>query len=337
MKLRGAFVPANAAVAAAGAAAMGASMASVRTGLESVDRVPGRFEALGGSDRPVVVIDYAHTPDGFERVLDTCRSLRPQRLVTVFGCGGDRDRTKRPIMGGIAQRMSDRCYLTTDNPRTERVEDIITGILRGMSGGDVVIELDREKAIHAAIAESRPGDLVALLGKHEDCRSRRPKCRSAAPHRQEGLAHGVHSERAHAGGPGHARGVGRWCAPSCAARCRPVVAPSSTAAVIAPAGCSSPSPQHKRAPLRRRRLPRGSPAVIISSASAAEELRREGALLPGPDSRGDHLLAGMPRPAPASWPYRKQRKTTTKEYVRAVPARPRAAIRATSTVSSACP
>jgi UDP-N-acetylmuramoyl-L-alanyl-D-glutamate--2,6-diaminopimelate ligase len=169
MKLRGAFVPSNAAVAAAGCAAMGASLSAIREGLESVDRVPGRFEALGGGDRPVVVIDYAHTPDGFERVLGTCRSLRPKRLITVFGCGGDRDRTKRPVMGGIAQRECDRVYLTTDNPRTERVEDIIADIRRGMRDENVVVELDREKAIRAAIGESRPGELVALLGKgHED-------------------------------------------------------------------------------------------------------------------------------------------------------------------------
>jgi len=169
MRLRGAFVPANAAVAAAGARAMGASLASIRAGLESVDRVPGRFESLGGGDRPVVVIDYAHTPDGFERVLGTCRSLKPARIVTVFGCGGDRDRSKRPVMGGIAQRESARVYLTTDNPRTERVEDIVADIQRGMRNENVVVELDRARAIRAAIAECGRGDLVALLGKgHED-------------------------------------------------------------------------------------------------------------------------------------------------------------------------
>ena len=169
MKLRGAFVPANAALAAAGASAMGASLASVRAGLESVDSIPGRFEALGGGDRPGVVIDYAHTPDGFERVLGTCQSLKPKRIITVFGCGGDRDKTKRPIMGGIAQRVSDRVYLTTDNPRSERVEDIIADIRGGMKNENVVVEIDRARAIHAAINECRPGELVALLGKgHED-------------------------------------------------------------------------------------------------------------------------------------------------------------------------
>ena len=170
MQLLGGFVPANASVAAAAAYASGASLQQIREGLEAVARVPGRFEALGGNDKPVVVVDYAHTPDGFERVLATCRGLRPRRLVTVFGCGGDRDAAKRPVMGGIAARASDRVYLTTDNPRSEKVEDIINDIRAGIpQGTDVVIELDRADAIHTAIAESGPGDLVALLGKgHED-------------------------------------------------------------------------------------------------------------------------------------------------------------------------
>jgi UDP-N-acetylmuramoyl-L-alanyl-D-glutamate--2,6-diaminopimelate ligase len=170
MKLLGGFVPANAAVAAVAAMAMGASAEQARAGLEAVDRVPGRFEPLGGGGRPVVVVDYAHTPDGFERVLATCRHLNPRRLVVVFGCGGDRDRSKRPLMGRIAQRVCDRCYLTIDNPRHERVEIIVADILTGMRrSDDVVVELDRAKAIRSAIAECGPGDMVAILGKgHED-------------------------------------------------------------------------------------------------------------------------------------------------------------------------
>lgn len=170
MKLLGGFVPANAAVAAAGAFAMGATLDAIRAGLEGVDRVPGRFEALGGASKPVVVVDYAHTPDGFERVLATCRSLKPKRLVTVFGCGGDRDKTKRPMMGAIAARMSDRVILTTDNPRSERVESIIEEIRAGMErSADVLVELDRARAIRMGVASCGAGDLVALLGKgHED-------------------------------------------------------------------------------------------------------------------------------------------------------------------------
>lgn len=170
MQLLGGFVPANAAVAAAGAFASGVSLAHIREGLEAVTRVPGRFEALGGGTKPVVVIDYAHTPDGFERVLGTCRALQPERLVTVFGCGGNRDASKRPIMGAIAARASDRVVLTTDNPRNERVEAIIEAIRAGIdAAADVVVELDRARAIRAAIASCQAGDLVALLGKgHED-------------------------------------------------------------------------------------------------------------------------------------------------------------------------
>jgi UDP-N-acetylmuramoyl-L-alanyl-D-glutamate--2,6-diaminopimelate ligase len=170
MKLLGGFVPANAALAAAAAVAMGASPEEARAGLEAIDRVPGRFEALGGGDRPVVVIDYAHTPDGYTRVLETCRGLKPRRLVTLFGCGGDRDRGKRPVMGGLAERFSDRVYLTTDNPRSERVADIVDDVLGGVQDRTkVVVELDRARAIAAAVGECGPGDLVALLGKgHEE-------------------------------------------------------------------------------------------------------------------------------------------------------------------------
>jgi UDP-N-acetylmuramyl-tripeptide synthetase len=170
MKLLGGFVPANAAVAAAGAFASGASLDQIRDGLQAVDRVPGRFEALGGGSKPVVVVDYAHTPDGFERVLATCRGLKPKRLVTVFGCGGDRDRSKRPLMGAIAARASDRVILTTDNPRSERVEAIVDDIRAGIDRArEVVVELDRARAIRSAVSQARAGDLVALLGKgHED-------------------------------------------------------------------------------------------------------------------------------------------------------------------------
>ncbi len=166
MKLLGGFVPANAAVAAAAAFASGATLEQIRDGLSAVDQVPGRFEALGGGTKPVVVVDYAHTPDGFERVLGTCRDLKPKRLVAVFGCGGDRDKSKRPVMGAIAARMCDRVFLTTDNPRSERVESIIDDIRAGVdASADVVLELDRARAIRTAIAQSQPGDLVALLGK----------------------------------------------------------------------------------------------------------------------------------------------------------------------------
>jgi UDP-N-acetylmuramoyl-L-alanyl-D-glutamate--2,6-diaminopimelate ligase len=171
MTLLGSFCATNAALAAAGAWASGADAAAIRGGLESIDRVRGRFEALGGGGKPVVILDYSHTPDSMERVLATCRGLGPKRLFTVFGCGGDRDRAKRPMMGRIAQSLSDFCYLTTDNPRTEAIEVILEDILSGMnrSADNFRVELDRRSAIREAIARAGANDIVALLGKgHED-------------------------------------------------------------------------------------------------------------------------------------------------------------------------
>jgi len=170
MKLLGAFVATNAALAAAAAHVAGFDAAAIRAGLEGIERVPGRFEALGGGDRPTVIIDYAHTADAFETVLKMCRSLGARRITTVFGCGGDRDREKRPAMGKAAQRHSDAVVITTDNPRTEAIERIVLDIRAGMkSQGETHVELDRARAIRDAIAAAAAGDVVALLGKgHED-------------------------------------------------------------------------------------------------------------------------------------------------------------------------
>lgn len=172
--LLGSFVAVNSALAAAAAIELGVDAGAVRAGLEAIRHIPGRFEAIGGGKKPTVVIDYAHTADSMEQVLMTCRALGAQRVITVFGCGGDRDRAKRPRMGEIATRLSERCYITTDNPRTEDVDGIIREILAGVGAGvddrsRVVIELDRARAIDAAVAHARPGDVVALLGKgHEN-------------------------------------------------------------------------------------------------------------------------------------------------------------------------
>lgn len=171
LQLLGAFSVSNAVLAAAGARIIGIDMNGIKAGLESVARVPGRFEAIGGGSRPLVIVDYAHTPDSLERTLLFCRSLEPKRLFTVFGCGGDRDQGKRPLMGEIAQRISHACYVTNDNPRSEDPEKIIADILSGMDRRrpGIVIEPDRRKAIHAAVCAARPGELVAICGKgHED-------------------------------------------------------------------------------------------------------------------------------------------------------------------------
>jgi UDP-N-acetylmuramoyl-L-alanyl-D-glutamate--2,6-diaminopimelate ligase len=121
----------------------------------------------------LVVVDYAHTPDALERVLSTARKITPGRLGVVFGCGGDRDRTKRPIMGEIAARLADRAWATSDNPRSERPEAIIAEILAGVdrvAGGRdrCVTEPDRRRAIGAAIAWAAAGDTIVIAGKgHE--------------------------------------------------------------------------------------------------------------------------------------------------------------------------
>ncbi len=130
---------------------------------------PGRMERLGGQDEPLVVVDYAHTPDALENALKALRQVatpRGGRLCVVFGCGGDRDPGKRPQMGAIAERLADRVLVTSDNPRREDPQTIIDAIVAGMTHAET--ELERSTAIHRAIAEADPRDVVLLAGKgHE--------------------------------------------------------------------------------------------------------------------------------------------------------------------------
>lgn len=132
--------------------------------------VPGRMERFGGNDKPLVVVDYAHTPDALKHALEAARAHTGAHMVCVFGCGGDRDTGKRPEMGAIAERLADRVILTDDNPRTEDGDWIITDILKGMENpSEVLVERDRATAIRKAVAESAAGDLVMVCGKgHED-------------------------------------------------------------------------------------------------------------------------------------------------------------------------
>jgi UDP-N-acetylmuramoyl-L-alanyl-D-glutamate--2,6-diaminopimelate ligase len=172
MRLLGSFCAVNAALAAGGARATGIPIDAIKKGLEAIERIPGRFEALGGDGKPVVIIDYSHTPDSMERVLNTCRELGPGRLITVFGCGGDRDRTKRPLMGRVAQSQSDIVVITMDNPRTEPVEAINRDIVSGMdvAADNFEVNLDRGRAIAEAVGRAQSGDVVVLLGKGvENC------------------------------------------------------------------------------------------------------------------------------------------------------------------------
>jgi len=169
--LAGAFNVENALAAAAGAYALGLSPAEIARGLERARPARGRLERVPGPEGgPAVFVDYAHTPDALERVLETLRPLARGRLLVVFGCGGDRDQGKRPLMGEAAARRADLVWVTSDNPRSEDPLAIIEGILEGARRGPARVEVEprREKAVEKALREARPGDIVLIAGKgHE--------------------------------------------------------------------------------------------------------------------------------------------------------------------------
>lgn len=167
VRLPGRFNVENALCAIATARAMGISDADSARGLASLERVPGRMDHVRGAGIDAIV-DYAHTPDALENVLRTARDLTHKRVLVVFGCGGDRDRGKRPLMGEVAARFADRSYVTSDNPRTEDPQAIVEQIAAGMGSSDTRIVVDRAAAIHAAIDDAQPGDVVVIAGKgHE--------------------------------------------------------------------------------------------------------------------------------------------------------------------------
>ena len=153
----------------------GLEPAPLLAAIESFRGVPGRMERVvlaggGGTGLPAVLVDYAHTPDGLENALAACRPFCSGRLICVFGCGGDRDRGKRPQMAAIAARLADRVVVTSDNPRTEDPQRILDDVVAGIPAGtDLVVEGDRAAAIAAGIAAAATGDLVLIAGKgHED-------------------------------------------------------------------------------------------------------------------------------------------------------------------------
>jgi UDP-N-acetylmuramoyl-L-alanyl-D-glutamate--2,6-diaminopimelate ligase len=153
--------------------ALGLAPAPIAGALAEVRGVPGRFEQVRAGQPFLVVVDYAHTPDALERVLATARRLTRGRLAAVFGCGGDRDRGKRPLMGAIAARLCDRVWVTSDNPRSESPEAIIDEIVAGLRGvtddaSRYATQPDRRRAIADALAWAAPGDTVVIAGKgHE--------------------------------------------------------------------------------------------------------------------------------------------------------------------------
>lgn len=143
----------------------------VLNGLKNTGGVAGRFEAISNETGISVIVDYAHTPDALENVIKTAREFVKNRIITVFGCGGDRDTTKRPLMGDIAQKLSDICIVTSDNPRTEDPELIINDILEGLdkSKENYKVVIDRKEAIKEAIEMAQKGDVILIAGKgHEN-------------------------------------------------------------------------------------------------------------------------------------------------------------------------
>jgi UDP-N-acetylmuramoyl-L-alanyl-D-glutamate--2,6-diaminopimelate ligase len=163
----------NLLAASAAAVARGLSLEEVAQGAASLDFVPGRFQAVDCGQNFAVVVDYAHTDDALRNVIAVAREFVTQRggrVITMFGCGGDRDRSKRPLMGAAAGAGSDVVVVTSDNPRSEDPLAIIEEVLPGLSGASsrIIVEPDRRHAIELAIAEARVGDLVLLAGKgHE--------------------------------------------------------------------------------------------------------------------------------------------------------------------------
>jgi UDP-N-acetylmuramoyl-L-alanyl-D-glutamate--2,6-diaminopimelate ligase len=159
----------NALVAMTIMSELGVSDAAIARAMQDVEAIPGRLEVV--NEKPFsVIVDYAHTPDGLERVLASARELTPDgRLLTVVGCGGDRDRAKRPLMGSVASIFSDLTVVTSDNPRSEDPDAIIDEVISGaLPGRDVRRESDRREAIRLALGEAREGDTVVIAGKgHE--------------------------------------------------------------------------------------------------------------------------------------------------------------------------
>jgi UDP-N-acetylmuramoyl-L-alanyl-D-glutamate--2,6-diaminopimelate ligase len=150
--------------------ALGGSLSQISAALPQAGRVPGRFEPVDEGQPFAVLVDYAHTPDSLENVLQAARPLTAGRLWCVFGCGGDRDRGKRPLMGEIAARLADEVIVTSDNPRSEDPEAILEeiGAGTGRPGPRVAVEVDRRKAIEQALGAAKDGDVVVIAGKgHE--------------------------------------------------------------------------------------------------------------------------------------------------------------------------
>ena len=165
--LPGVFNVQNVLAAVAAARSLGVPLDAIAAALPRFDRVPGRFEPVNEGQDFGLLVDYAHTPDSLENVLRAARELTNGRLVAVIGAGGDRDRSKRPLMGDAARRLADRVIVTSDNPRSEDPERIIDEVMAG-AGEDAEREADRRRAIALAVAGAATGDVIVVAGKgHE--------------------------------------------------------------------------------------------------------------------------------------------------------------------------
>ncbi len=169
--LVGRFNVSNVLAALGAGLALGLPADAVQRGIAALSGVPGRMEKVSAGQDFTVLVDYAHTDDALKNLLETVRGLGPRRVITVFGCGGDRDRSKRPLMGAVAARLSDVVILTSDNPRSEPPEAILDDIRRGIPASraqDTLVILDRRDAIARALEMGREGVLVVIAGKgHE--------------------------------------------------------------------------------------------------------------------------------------------------------------------------
>ena len=165
---RGSMAVENAVTAATAAQELGVSLQDIKAGLAAAPQVPGRFEIIR-SEPAAVIVDFAHTPEALAFALQNCAETAPEaEIILVFGCGGDRDKAKRPLMGEVADRLASKIVITSDNPRSEPPEKIAEQIAVGIAGTPFALELDRRAAISQALQEAKPGDIVLIAGKgHE--------------------------------------------------------------------------------------------------------------------------------------------------------------------------
>ena len=163
----GRFNVLNALAAMASVSSTGVPLRDLVKAVGEIRQTPGRMEFVGG-DRVSVFVDYAHTPDALEKACETLSDLHPNRLITIFGCGGDRDRSKRPLMAEAASRHSQFCIVTSDNPRSEEPQAIIDETTPGLGSARHEVVIDRREAIYSTIENALPGDLILIAGKgHE--------------------------------------------------------------------------------------------------------------------------------------------------------------------------